>query len=83
MIYLCDTRRHLICVPYSRDNLHQMARELGIKRCWFHKTHYDIPKRRVTEIEAKCFVVLPRTIVRIIQGNTGAIASNVGQNSST
>jgi len=31
-----------------------MAKELGIERCWFHKNHYDIPKRRIEEIQAKC-----------------------------
>lgn len=47
--------RHLICVPYTIANLHQMAKELGIKRCWFHAgrhPHYDMPKRRVDAILA-------------------------------
>lgn len=40
-----------------------MARRLGIKRCWFHKDHYDIPKRRVKEIEAQCNMVSSKKIV--------------------
>lgn len=40
--------RHLVCVPYSVENLHAMADALGIKRCWFHADasypHYDIPE---------------------------------------
>lgn len=36
MEYLCDTERHLICVPYSVENLHIMAEDLDIKKCWFH-----------------------------------------------
>lgn len=69
MKYFCDTSRHLICVPYSLQNLHKMAEDLGIKRCWFHKDHYDIPKRRVDEITAKCSVVSSKYIVDIIRNS--------------
>jgi Protein of unknown function (DUF4031) len=72
MTYLCDDARHLICLPYSIANLHQMAMDLGIKRCWFHKDHYDIPKRRIEEITAKCEVVSSRRIVEIIRRNRGS-----------
>lgn len=68
MKYICDNARHLVCLPYSLENLHKMAADLGIKRCWFHKDHYDIPKRRITEITAKCEVVPSRAIVEIING---------------
>lgn len=67
--YLCDNARHLICLPYSIENLHQMAKELGIKKCWFHKNHYDIPKSRIVEITAKCEVVSSRQIVEITRTN--------------
>ncbi len=43
-----------------------MAKELNIKRCWFHKNHYDIPKRRFEEIKNKCIILSPREIVDII-----------------
>ncbi|MEI9995115.1 MAG: DUF4031 domain-containing protein [Rhizomicrobium sp.] len=68
--YVCDNRRHLICVPYSVLNLHEMARQLDIKRCWFHAgrhPHYDIPKGREDEIMARCVVVSPKEITRTIQ----------------
>lgn len=68
MIFYTDGCRHLVCIPYSIDNLHKMAEELDIKRCWFHKNHYDIPKRRIAEIEAKCVMVTPKEIIGIIQG---------------
>ena len=68
MIFVTDTKRHLVCIPYSIENLHQMALELGIDRAWFHKNHYDIPKRRISEIENKCKIVSPKDIVRIING---------------
>lgn len=45
MKYYCDHSRHLICIPYTIDNLHLMADDLGINRCWFHNSkypHYDI-----------------------------------------
>ena len=68
MIYLCDNARHLICDPYSIAGLHKMAKDLGIKRCWFHKNHYDIPKRRIAEIACACKVVSSKDIVKIIRG---------------
>jgi len=66
MIFYCDNKRHLVCKPYSIENLHTMAVQLNIKRCWFHKNHYDIPKTRIEEITAKCVLVDSRTIVKII-----------------
>lgn len=72
MTYYCDNKRHLVCVPYSVENLHKMADDLEIKRCWFHsgdKPHYDIPKKRIQEIRAKCTVVSPTDIVKIINGS--------------
>ncbi len=66
MKYLTDGNRHLICIPYSIENLHQMARELGINRCWFHRDHYDIPKSKSREIKAQCYFVTSKEIVRTI-----------------
>ena len=71
MKFVCDDARHLVCVPYSVENLHAMAVELNIKRCWFHAgkhPHYDIPKRRILEIQAKCEVVSSKEILQIIKG---------------
>ena len=70
MIYICDTQRHLICQPYSIENLHRMAKDLGINKCWFHKNHYDIPKKRINEISEKCQIVSSKEIVLIIKNNT-------------
>lgn len=67
MKFYCDNKRHLVCVPYSIENLHTMADELNINRCWFHDDHYDIPKRRIDEIKAKCTVVPSRYIVYIVR----------------
>jgi Protein of unknown function (DUF4031) len=69
MKYYTDGKRHLVCLPYSVDNLHKMADALKIKRCWFHKDHYDIPKRRIEEIQSQCIMVSSKTIVDIIKGN--------------
>lgn len=66
MTYYCDDYRHLVCVPYSAENLHKMAEDLGIKRCWFHGNHYDIPKRRIQEIQSKCTVISSKKIFEII-----------------
>ncbi len=71
MQYFCDNHRHLICVPYSIENLHMMAQQLNIKRCWFHSksshSHYDIPKRRIQEIQDKCKIISSREINKIIK----------------
>lgn len=70
--FFCDRDRHMVCKPYSVANLHRMARDLGIHRCWFHASptlaHYDMPKSRVRELTARCIVVGTREIVRIIKG---------------
>jgi hypothetical protein len=66
LIFYCDDSRHLVCTPYSIENLHLMAEELNIKKCWFHKNHYDIPKRRIEEISNKCIKVSSKEIVKII-----------------
>ena len=64
--------RHLICLPYTVENLHTMAQDLNIKRCWFHSSkdhpHYDIPKRRITEIQLRCEVVPATEILKIVKG---------------
>lgn len=44
-----------------------MAKDLGIKRCWFHKNHYDIPKSRIEEITNKCVLVDSKEILNIIK----------------
>jgi hypothetical protein len=67
MTYVCDRKRHLVCKPYSIENLHRMATALKINRRWFHKNHYDIPVRRIAEIMRHCEVVPSREIVRIIR----------------
>jgi hypothetical protein len=44
-----------------------MAKILKIKKYWFHKNHYDIPKKRIEEIKSKCIIVSSRDIVNIIK----------------
>jgi len=68
--FYCDEKRHLICSPFSVENLHKMAEKLDIKRCWFHGgklPHYDIPKRRKEEIENECEVISSKKILQIIK----------------
>jgi hypothetical protein len=66
MKYICDNNRHLICLPYSVNNLYKMADSLNIKKCWFHKNHYDIPKKRIVEIMSKCEIISTKEIIKII-----------------
>lgn len=56
-----------MCVPYSVESLHRMAFELGIKKCWFHKNHYDIPQYMIEGVTKKCVVVSSKDIVKIIR----------------
>jgi hypothetical protein len=66
--YFQDTQRHLVCKPYSRENLHDMARFLGIKRCWFHAKpypHYDIPKRRFPLPQLSVKIIMPKDLLLI------------------
>lgn len=68
--YFTDGKRHLVCVPFSVDNLHKMAKSLSIPRYWYHGgklPHYDIPKKRLDEINKKCNIVSSKDIVRIIR----------------
>lgn len=71
LTYYTDGKRHLVCKPYSAENLHQMAIDLGIKKCWFHSgtaPHYDIPKKRVEEIESKSILISSIELLEIIRG---------------
>lgn len=69
-----DAMRHLVCVPFSVENLHAMAQELGIKRCWFHASkdhpHYDVPKKRMATIGERSTLVRGRQVLAIIRGET-------------
>ncbi len=67
LTFYCDDKLHLVCLPYSIENLHIMATTLNIKKCWFHKNHYDIPKKRIEEITLQCDVVSSKEIVNIIK----------------
>lgn len=67
LTYYCDKYRHLVCIPYSIENLHIMAKNLGIKECWFHKNHYDIPLMRIEEVQSKCNIVSSKEILKIIK----------------
>jgi len=67
MTYYFDNQRHLVCIPYSVENLHKMAKSLGIKRCWFHKDHYDIPLYKLIEVSQVAQQVRPRDIFFIIK----------------
>jgi hypothetical protein len=65
--YFCDRGRHLVCRPYGIPELHAMAQALGIKRCWYHggkHPHYDIPKRRIAEIQARATLVPGAHIIK-------------------
>ena len=65
--YVCDRERHLICCPYSKENLHKMARELNMEKKLFKSNHYSIPEERKKEIEKVCQIITTYEIEEIIQ----------------
>jgi hypothetical protein len=72
MKYYCDESRHLVCVPYSIENLHLMGKKLKLKKHWYHKSkgglgHYDMPKKRIEEITNQCEVITSKEIIKIIR----------------
>ena len=69
LTYYRDNIRHLVCIPYSIDNLHRMADDLGIGRHFFHKNHYDIPAKRVNDprIIENSTLIRPREILQIVK----------------
>ena len=72
MKYYYDNMRHLICVPYSIDNLHKMAQSLNIKRCWFHNAkypHYDIPKKMMGKMPSSCELIPAKQLLLFIKGS--------------
>lgn len=72
LTFFYDKQRHLVCKPYSVENLHCMAAILRIDNCWYHNTkhkHYDIPKKMFDSFwlyPAK--KVSPRDILKICKG---------------
>jgi hypothetical protein len=79
LTYFCDKYRHLVCVPFSIENLHVMAEDLKIGKHFFEYSahgrlpHYDIPAQRKKEIMQQCNVVIREEIVNIIKNNTQTI----------
>lgn len=73
LTYYCDRKRHLVCTPFSIENLHRMADDLKIGRHFFEYSdhgclpHYDIPAQRIQEITSRCVVVTRFEIVKIIK----------------
>jgi hypothetical protein len=73
MQYYMDSKRHIICIPYTVKNLHAMAKALRIPQCWFHSSkdhpHYDAPKMRVNELKAHKLitVVSQRELLRLLK----------------
>jgi hypothetical protein len=63
--FICDSNRHMVCQPFSVDNLHRMAASLHIDRTWFFDDYYLIPGNRVQEMMALCEVRSPAEVAQI------------------
>lgn len=69
--FYMDHMRHLVCEPYSVENLHGMAEFLTIPKHWYHGhrlPHYDIPITMVEDLKSSGIVnyVHPRKVLNII-----------------
>jgi FMN phosphatase YigB (HAD superfamily) len=64
-----DRLRHLACIPYSLENLHEAAKQVGINRCWFDRDHYDIPQKCIERIKQRsdCREIRPREMLKIVR----------------
>lgn len=65
-VYLTDGRKNIICLPYTEENLHEMAKELEIPERYFNKNRYTIPDTLRDNIEDKCSFVSSQTLFRTI-----------------
>jgi hypothetical protein len=65
MIYTDGT--HL--VADTREELHAFAASVDVKRCWFHRDHYDLTTtaRRSAAINGGARIVTPRQVVEVLQ----------------
>lgn len=69
LLYLTDERNNVIVVPNSPENMRKMANELGLKRTWLKKDHYQIPYNMFTEeLLEKCNKVSSITLFRTLHG---------------
>lgn len=83
LTYFTDGK-HLVCIPYSVENLHRMAEDLGLPKCHYDNRrpkkgtkrkgrghpHYDLPKKYRDHILRRVLLVSRKDIVRIYQGGT-------------
>lgn len=70
MTFYYDKKRHLVCLPYTVENLHKMADELKISRDCFHQNHYDIPIDALEEVSKKCVYLNERQMITIISSKS-------------
>lgn len=53
----------------SVAELHEFAGRIGVKRCWYHKGHYDLrPHQREAAFVAGAFEVTAKKLVSLMVG---------------
>ena len=63
---------HLFAAPEDREELHEFAAAIGMKRCWFQGDHYDlVPPRRTLAVSLGALEVTRREAVKIIGRRRG------------
>lgn len=67
LVYITDGVGNVICLPYSVENLHKMADDLGIKKTWYRDGHYKVPKEIAEDLEEKCDKVTTTTLFRTVR----------------
>tara|TARA_R110000851_G_scaffold16046_2_gene52510 strand:+ start:2470 stop:2814 length:345 start_codon:yes stop_codon:yes gene_type:complete len=52
-----------------------MAAQIGLKKHWFHRDHYDMPVTKITVIEQNSLLVSSKSIVRLIRAHNNPVRS--------
>lgn len=64
LLYLSDTSKRLICMPYSKENMDKMANDLGLKSDWLKNDHYVVPEDVYNDIDSSVSKVSTTTLFR-------------------
>jgi len=67
--FFMDSRGHVVCLPYSIENLHKMAKVLSLNKFSFKKDRYVLPDYKIELARIVSHTVKPATIETIITKN--------------
>lgn len=77
IVPMIDSKKRLVCMPYSVSNLHTVAKTLGMKRGLFRSSHYAVPASKLVEIQQKSVIITATQANMIIKGEIKTTVDNV------